>query len=203
MRTSQSPSLKICELLRDRELITRAARSNATDSDTMLHRSIVGLALVGSAASFSLQGAARLTTSHRSVGLVMDEVPACHRLGSCRLRTPLPAALNRSRNRLRRRVRQVRSRATSGKALRRSRCRAAPSRRGTSARSRRSACNSLSAARAGRSTRTSSCGTRRRTSRPSSASTPRTASPGPSTPSSRHPSIPRLSPSTTPVQRKP
>jgi hypothetical protein len=39
----------------------------------MLHRSIVGLALVGSAASFSLQGAPRLTTSHRSVGLVMDE----------------------------------------------------------------------------------------------------------------------------------
>ena len=59
----------------------------------MLRRSIVGLALVGSAASFSLQGAARLTTLHRSMGLVMDEVPACNRLGACRLRTPFACSL--------------------------------------------------------------------------------------------------------------
>lgn len=42
----------------------------------MLYHSIVALALVGSAASFSLQGAARLTTQQRSMGPIMAEAAA-------------------------------------------------------------------------------------------------------------------------------
>tara|TARA_B100000795_G_scaffold252610_1_gene222274 strand:+ start:482 stop:664 length:183 start_codon:yes stop_codon:yes gene_type:complete len=59
----------------------------------MLYRSIVALALVGSAASFSLQGAARLTTPQRSTGLVMDEVKSRRLPAACRVLRPASCSL--------------------------------------------------------------------------------------------------------------
>ena len=99
----------------------------------MLYHSIVALALVGSAASFSLQGAARLTTPQRSMGPIMDEVHTCRRLHLPPAHT-FACSLDLIPRRMRRRLPPVPSRATSGTALPRSRSRAAPSRRGTSAR---------------------------------------------------------------------
>ena len=99
----------------------------------MLYRSIVALALVGSAASFSLQGAARPTTPQRSMGLIMDEVHTSRRLHLPPAHT-FACSLDLVARRMRCRLPPGPSRATSGTALPRLRSRAAPSRRGTLAR---------------------------------------------------------------------